>query len=611
MEDKDEWNYRSTAGTQDVSEGYAELRKLSGNMESSTIKESLTHNLLATGVKVVTVDTGKFKSKLSNTGTYNFQYTPIVSYSSDLIYSLNKSIFATYTGMQTGDYKFTYTANVAQVDTSSVVSSFNQKTFIAKVNETPDTYTFTYSQADGWKLDDNKVTMSQYGITTNGSETEGTNIVIYYTSNSWYYNGSSVSLTNYGIATNGTEKVDDTFTINYEKNEWQYNSNAVTLADYGISITTGTPAIDDIIQIVFVAEQVGVVVVANPTALYSVGLNQFNKDGNQIFTGFTIDTSGKIVEQMGSYVIYFKCLGKNTYTIYDSVASSITRAGYIANIPTTSSTTSVLTAVTTASSGQACTNNATRTHYTPANDGYICVATTDINSLCCHLTWSGYNDDIYESYWDYSFTIDYRDEHGSPITEYGLGKLDSTYVDEIDYVNHKFYKRTDRIEYSAQNLSTVQGKSVPYLYDSDWIYYGIPEEVYNLDSGISSAYRVSDFGTEQFIGTDLKLGAEIFYQQNLKDKLRRSVEILENKTQVISASSTEDQYPSAKAVYNMNYNIYKMLGLHVDTFSTTKTYAVGDYVVRGNILYKCKTAVTAAGAWNANNWEESYLFTAS
>jgi hypothetical protein len=37
-------------------------------------------------------------------------------------------------------------------------------------------------------------------------------------------------------------------------------------------------------------------------------------------------------------------------------------------------------------------------------------------------------------------------------------------------------------------------------------------------------------------------------------------------------------------------------------FSASSTYAVGDYVTHEGLLYKCTTAVSTAGAWNAANW---------
>ena len=42
-------------------------------------------------------------------------------------------------------------------------------------------------------------------------------------------------------------------------------------------------------------------------------------------------------------------------------------------------------------------------------------------------------------------------------------------------------------------------------------------------------------------------------------------------------------------------------------FSTSSTYAVGDLVTYNNLFYKCTTAVTIAGAWDANNWTQTTL----
>lgn len=42
-------------------------------------------------------------------------------------------------------------------------------------------------------------------------------------------------------------------------------------------------------------------------------------------------------------------------------------------------------------------------------------------------------------------------------------------------------------------------------------------------------------------------------------------------------------------------------------FSTSKTYAVGDYVVFEQNLYRCIAAVETAGAWNASKWTAAIL----
>lgn len=39
-----------------------------------------------------------------------------------------------------------------------------------------------------------------------------------------------------------------------------------------------------------------------------------------------------------------------------------------------------------------------------------------------------------------------------------------------------------------------------------------------------------------------------------------------------------------------------------DAFSTSATYAIGDYCIYESILYKCTTAVTTAGAWDSTKW---------
>ena len=39
-----------------------------------------------------------------------------------------------------------------------------------------------------------------------------------------------------------------------------------------------------------------------------------------------------------------------------------------------------------------------------------------------------------------------------------------------------------------------------------------------------------------------------------------------------------------------------------DVYSSSKTYAKGDYCIRNNTLYRCTTAITTAEAWNSSHW---------
>lgn len=46
-----------------------------------------------------------------------------------------------------------------------------------------------------------------------------------------------------------------------------------------------------------------------------------------------------------------------------------------------------------------------------------------------------------------------------------------------------------------------------------------------------------------------------------------------------------------------------LAGIIAATFSASSTYEVGDYVLYNHTLYKCKTAITTAGAWDASKWD--------
>lgn len=59
-------------------------------------------------------------------------------------------------------------------------------------------------------------------------------------------------------------------------------------------------------------------------------------------------------------------------------------------------------------------------------------------------------------------------------------------------------------------------------------------------------------------------------------------------------------------VMNDDHVMNDITGAPFDTaaFSTSETYAVGDYVEKDGKYYKCKTAVSTAGAWDATKWDE-------
>lgn len=593
------FQYRSTAShTSIATGGYASLKKLHGAVSTSTtIPESLSYNLLTTGVKAITINLTTFKTQTTDTGVYNFIYTPTITYSSNLISSMNKATFARKMNAAIGTYIFEFDAAIDYNDPSTLVQSFNETTFASKVMGTIGTYTFTYNE-DNWYLGNEQVSLSQYGFTLNSSTlSTGATITVYYTSNNWKYGADVVAMAQYGIITTGREKPGDTITINYTANNWALDDTVVTLSNYGISITNGAAAINDNIQIVYQAEEIGVIQIANPTHLLSIGMNQFNKKGSQILSNSGIDGNGAIVTVNDHYVIWFKCLGGQTYTIYNSNAGSIVQAAYSAS-PIASYTTglTLLNPVTTASEGQAVTTTTTKTYYQTTNDGYMVVEVTDIEDLCCHLTWSGIQDETYASYWEFKLAIPYEDKNGNKISTYGLPQLADNVFDEIDLENNKYYVRVGRTEYSTSNLANISAQTSNYIYDNNWIYYELTSpRVYNLKDR-EDIYPCADFGTEEFLGSVLTLSPTIVYQNNLKDKLRRDVEVISNKTTTLNVANGDTKYPSVSAVQGVATKIYSMLGLAANTYDSGLVYSAGDYVVYNNELYKCVSSPSGVGS---------------
>ena len=54
--------------------------------------------------------------------------------------------------------------------------------------------------------------------------------------------------------------------------------------------------------------------------------------------------------------------------------------------------------------------------------------------------------------------------------------------------------------------------------------------------------------------------------------------------------------------------VESVLGQQADTYSK-KTYAVGDYCIYENALYKCSTAISSAEDWTAGHWTKTTIAT--
>lgn len=67
----------------------------------------------------------------------------------------------------------------------------------------------------------------------------------------------------------------------------------------------------------------------------------------------------------------------------------------------------------------------------------------------------------------------------------------------------------------------------------------------------------------------------------------------------------QEELPTTTATANAaKAGVDNLAASVADAFSTTSTYNVGDMVMYTNLLYKCHTAITTAGAWTGSiNWE--------
>ena len=302
-----------------------------------------------------------------------------------------------------------------------------------------------------------------------------------------------------------------TYTFSHDGNDWTYGGDAVDLADYGITVA-GEPASGDAITVYWQTEVRGTLVTAKPTSFQSIGLNQFDNANNKL-ADYSIDTSGAVEANVGTYVCWIHAVGGHTYTVYDS-SNGVLRIGLYDTIPDTSTT-----------GIEIVTSNVGTSYVDVDHDCYICVVTTTPATLCAHPKWSGYNDATYKAYTESNITIPTADKDGTalPTASYGMPSVGAV-RDELSFDMKTYTKRIGQLAYSNANLATVEAMGVPYDYDATNIFYvlGTPV-VYELAGTVSGVYTADDFGTEEFIGASVAVYAMNVYGQNLRDKLRSDV----------------------------------------------------------------------------------------
>lgn len=475
--------YRTSGGSASLSSGEAQLVYVDGNMK---INGRTPENfLIETNNNITaTYSASIWKQYLNDpaSGIYLFTYTKPTSRVSTLSWtSAGSWNFAPASGSTVSninpDSYGIYVSNV--VNPSVSISVSGTSTVVATV--VPDTwfsmmsgsgvYNFTYYVPD---------------LQENPTGIEG-----------WYYNQELITLADYGITANGTAANDSIITINS---------------------TAGTP--DSTVRVDYTKYNPGTIVIPTPTKFSATGFNQFDK--NTMYIGNANISGGKIVRNTGTYVCYCKAVGgvTNGYVAFSS-SGTILNIGWCAELPAIGS--DVVT------TGAAITSTLSSIPF--SENGYVVVVVSSMEDLCVHPRWSGSADEDFAEYVAPSeIDLPTEDLKGNtiPLGTWGMPAV-GVIADRLNLDAGTYIQRIDRLANTSSNLSYVQGLETPYEYDNDYIYYVLPNPItYTVD--IDPTYIVNDWGTEEFVGTTVALGAQTLYGQNLRDKLRTDVLTISEQT---------------------------------------------------------------------------------
>lgn len=445
-------------------------------------------------------------------------------------------------------------ASVQINSSSSVGVSIDDATFIAAIDNTQGTYTFSYSGST-WSLNSSDVDLNTYGITISGTPISGDNLVVIYdeiVSYNYYPAEVSYSVTvdvNYfkwEVNSSGA------YTFEFNGSNWTLNSYSVNLASYGIAID-GTPTNGDSFTVNFTQEViVGNIVNTLPRKFVSLGLNQFDKN-TMIIENATIDSNNVIISSQGEYVAYCRVpinayKSKDTnFTVY-SQSGSITKLGISTQVPTMGSSILAQDGLVTYSEETSYINFTNEELNFPNDVYYVVVSTTNIDDLCIHPTWSGYMDNIYQEFTESVINLPY-----SSIEPYGLVAIGNS-KDYLDSVDKEYVRKNARIPYTKQNLLDVLDAGRDYIYDANYIYYTLSNlQVVTIPVSFDGEYLANDFGCEYVTGTNVPCMVKIDYQTNLVDKLR--TDVLTISSQELTSSQKEQVWANL-GLYDLSEEEY-------------------------------------------------------
>ena len=487
VESVGEFNYRTTAGSEDVNSGDAELRVIGGNSTypAATYNDSaslsrggepetgFTYDIEWGDVSewvdyIDTAQTAAVKPKKIKTMTSEengFDY---------LHFTINGKGENAYIKVETSDGIVTGTSiwstNLCTAVTPNVKWVFNKNGV---------TGTIDY---------DGSVFIVEI---TGGTESD------YIESFHWYNDGVMQIFSD--------ENVPDD--ISDGSNDYEYSDSAWTpslpqaLRNMQLGGNAYVPEEGDVITIVRSISKSGSASYPDAKHFVALGLNSFSKDGDTEISSFSEDVDG--------YFVVIKAVAglENGYVAY-SENSGLTYVGICATADGAPDTASTVFGETVSVA------------YPTSEKPYILISTTDIDGLCVHPRWSGIKDEEYE---EYSESVVVLSAVTADCPLYSVGDVRNT----IDLKNGKAYKRiyTEAYTSAAVDALIEDGKVLGTDFDFDENLIYIVGEVSASDITVEYKYKDNDFSVEYFADnsgiTANKVFAETYYMTNLVDKLRR------------------------------------------------------------------------------------------
>lgn len=416
---------------------------------------------------------------------------------------------------------------------ASITATLDDATFEAYVG-TAGTYTLTYS--NGWSE-----TPATYGVTVSGTPLDGDSIAIVWDGES----SPVMTVTAPRVAPDAiTATIDrDTF-VGYVGSSGTYTFTYTTewsddLEDYGITVV-GDPVGGDQIVVVYVKEDRGTIVNANPSALTSTGWNLYNHALGYARVAKYSDTYG------------FRVGG--TYT---SLAFSETLSGEQETITPVDGMFSV------------------------PSDGYVHLLGGNSTDTYIINAWSDWTEGYAEEYEVYSETSVDLSEVMGDYFPYGLLRVENV-RDEINLNTLTAISRIGRMAYTAENLASAEASGRPYEVDTDYIY--IVKEIEDVNTVIiDGSYVASDHGNE-FFDSVVPVYMETLYGNNLKNKLERDVLTISQQTLTSAqqaqvrqniGSSIANNLTTDTAGYVLDARQGKALSEQIATTSGTITVSSG------------------------------------